>query len=273
MPQRFNRLIEPFSGMASISIATAFTNKSKNFFINDINKPLILLLKEAIEYPDRLIQAYENIWKDQFTFSKNHTDHFYFIREKFNDGDIAPEIMLYLLARCVKGSVRYGKNGKFNQSPDNRRHGTHPKNMSQNIFSISSLLKGKTYFSYVNYKEIFSMAQRGDVVYLDPPYQGVCSNKDSRYFSPIDFDEFCNTLDELNNNNIDFILSYDGVCGDKSYGKELPPYLECKKFFLNAGISSQQTLLGNKMTTYESLYISKNLCREIINSNIQLSLI
>lgn len=273
MPQRFNRLIEPFSGMASISIATAFTNKSKNFFINDINKPLILLLKEAIEYPDRLIQAYENIWNDQFTFSKNHTDHFYYVREKFNKGNIDPEIMLYLLARCVKGSVRYGKNGNFNQSPDKRRHGTHPQNMSHNIFSISSLLKGKAQFSYINYKEIFDMAQKGDILYLDPPYQGVCLNKDNRYYSPIDFDEFCTSLEKLNNNNIDFLLSYDGVCGDKSYGKELPSSLKCKKIILNAGTSSQQTLLGNRMITYESLYISKNLCHRIINSTIQLSLI
>lgn len=117
------------------------------------------------------------------------------------------------------------------------------------------------------------MAQKGDILYLDPPYQGVCLNKDNRYYSPIDFDEFCTSLEKLNNNNIDFLLSYDGVCGDKSYGKELPSSLKCKKIILNAGTSSQQTLLGNRMITYESLYISKNLCHRIINSTIQLSLI
>lgn len=49
MPQKFNRLIEPFSGMAAISIATAYEKRTDSFLINDINKPLVNLLEEAIE--------------------------------------------------------------------------------------------------------------------------------------------------------------------------------------------------------------------------------
>ena len=76
MPDRFQRLIEPFSGMASISIAAATHNKSDSYYINDINEPLIVLLREAVEVPERLSRAYEQIWNEQFTYGAVHTDHF-----------------------------------------------------------------------------------------------------------------------------------------------------------------------------------------------------
>ena len=39
MPERFDRLIEPFAGMAAISIAVAYNKWSDNFYINDLNAP------------------------------------------------------------------------------------------------------------------------------------------------------------------------------------------------------------------------------------------
>lgn len=58
---------------------------------------------------------------------------------------------------------------------------------------------------------------------------------------------------------VDFIISYDGCCGEKQYGKEIPKELGLRKVMLNAGLSSQSTLLGKKEITYEALYISQGL--------------
>ena len=58
---------------------------------------------------------------------------------------------------------------------------------------------------------------------------------------------------------MDYLISYDGECGGKEYGKELPESLGCKKIMLNAGVSSQATLLGKKEITFEALYISESL--------------
>ena len=140
MPKAFDRLVEPFSGMAAISIAVASENRAKNFWINDINQPLIGLLNQVVNEPEKIIENYSKIWNEQFIFSGGHIAHFYFIRDLFNSGDESPEHMLYLLARCVKGAVRYGKDGKFNQSPDKRRHGTTPNNLAKNVLAISSLV-------------------------------------------------------------------------------------------------------------------------------------
>ena len=94
---------------------------------------------------------------------------------------------------------------------------------------------------------------------MDPPYQGVCSLRDNRYFSGIDFNDFVECVDDLNRRKIDFIISYDGACGDKQYGMDLPEELGLRKIMLIAGLSSQSLLLGKKETTVEALYLSHRL--------------
>ena len=266
MPIKFDRLLEPFSGMAAISIAAAYDNRTDAYVINDINSPLIEMLREAVEHPQNLIDSYTDLWSEQFSYGENHVQHYYDVRERFNNNQETPANMLYLLARCVKGAVRYGKSGNFNQSPDKRRHGTNPKTLAANVYEISGLLKGKAEFMCRDYHDILEMAKPGDLVYMDPPYQGVTNARDSRYLSGVSFDDFTESLKILNRKGIDYIISYDGKCGKKEYGTELPENLHCRKILLNAGRSSQATLLGKDETTVEALYISETLishCDEI----------
>ena len=272
MPHRFNRLIEPFAGMAAITIAVARQGRAQRYIVNDLNEPLVRVLCEAIETPDILIEAYNKIWNEQFLYSEGSVAHFYKVRDDFNAGNKSAVNMLYLLARCVKGSVRYSSNGKFNQSPDKRRNGTSPKNIASNVAAISSFLKGSVEFMSKDYREILQIAQAGDIVYMDPPYQGVCSRKDNRYFSGIVFDEFVEAIESLNRRRIDYIISYDGSCGEKQYGMDLPKYLGLEKMLLKAGLSSQSLLLGKKEVTYEALYLSKNVQNLISLHGNQLSL-
>lgn len=259
LPRNFKRFIEPFSGMAAMTIATAKEKRCNEFWINDINEPLVGVLREAINNPETLVHDYKDIWDEQFDYSEGAEAHYYYIRDIFNNGDHRPSVMLYLLARCVKGSVRYGSNGNFNQSPDKRRNGTNPRTLAENVNSISKLLKGRCVFSSLDYKQVFECAEADDILYLDPPYQGVCTGRDNRYFSGIDFGEFVDSLRTLIDRNVMFILSYDGFCGDKEYGEELPAELGLRKLFLDAGISTQSLFNGDKLKTKESLYISPSL--------------
>jgi DNA adenine methylase len=245
--------------MAAISVAVAQEYKAEKYIVNDINEPTLQILQMAVEKPDTLIKQYTATWNEQFDFSDGHVQHFYYIREKFNNGERNAVNMLYLLARCVKGAVRYGKNGNFNQSPDKRRHGTNPKNMAENVYSISYLLKNKVAFSALDYRDVLAQAQPGDLVYMDPPYQGVSNTRDKRYFSGVDFQEFSDALSVLNKKGVDYLVSYDGECGGKAYGEELSSELRCVKIMLNAGLSTQATLLGKKHVTFEALYISESL--------------
>lgn len=259
MPHRFERLVEPFSGTAAISVAVAREGRANKFHINDLNAPLIGLLQNAVENPQDLVNAYAALWNEQFSYEDGHVRHFYEVRDRFNRGEETPANMLYLLARCVKGAVRYGKNGNFNQSPDKRRHGTSPQTLSINVEALSVLLKERTVFSAVDYREILGKVEPGDLVYMDPPYQGVSHARDNRYYSGVPFDEFVDAVRSLNRKGVAYLISYDGECGQKEYGRELPDSLRCHKILLNAGLSSQSVLLGKRSTTFEALYISEAL--------------
>lgn len=263
MPRQFERLVEPFAGMAAITIAASRQERAERYIVNDLNEPLVGVLQAAIESPAELVTGYSKVWNEQFSYEYGNVEHYYKVRDDFNHGDQSPANMLYLLARCVKGSVRYGSNGLFNQSPDKRRNGTLPKTLKQNVHAISYYLKGRTEFFSRDYREILEMAHPGDIIYMDPPYQGVSNVRDSRYFSGIVFEEFVDAIDRLNRRGIDFLISYDGKCGEKTYGEELPEELGLQKVLLNAGLSSQSTLLGKKEVTYEALYISQGLQHHI----------
>lgn len=264
IPLKFNRLVEPFAGMAAITIAVAKQNRADKFLVNDLNTPLVAVLNSAIETPDELVLEYSKVWNEQFSYPNGSIEHYYKIREDFNNGQQTAANMLYLLARCVKGSVRYGSNGQFNQSPDKRRYGTAPQTLKANLMAISYYLKGKTSFMSKDYREILDETKTGDVVYMDPPYQGVSNVRDSRYYSGIGFYDFVEAVDHLNQRRIDFLISYDGRCGDRQYGEDLPKELGLQKVLLNAGLSSQSTLLGKKEITYEALYVSKGLQQRFV---------
>lgn len=261
-PSSINTLFEPFAGSAAISIAAAMRGRAKRFYINDLNKALVDLLKKIVDEPEIIADQYKTLWASQLDNPRLYYDD---IREKFNLTGRS-DYLLYLLARCVKGSIRYNANGEFNQSPDNRRKGMRPKTMRENILGVSHLLKGKLIFSSRNYRDVLELSTPDDLVYMDPPYQGVCGNRDTRYLAGIQFCEFVAELEELNNKSIKFIISYDGRTGKKMHGKRLPDHLELTHIEIEAGRSSQETLLGRNASTVESLYLSPALIDKIGNN-------
>lgn len=261
-PEEVDRIVEPFSGTCAMSILTSAENRCNNFWINDINQPLIRMMEKCINNPEKLTEEYRAIWSGQFEEGQNNVDYFYKIRKEFNEGKKDPARMLFLLARMVKGSVRYNAHGELNQSCDKRRYGTKPEIVRMNALEISELMREKTIFTCKDYKEVLKKTRPGDLVYMDPPYQGTSNTektRDNRYIQGVDFDEFVEELAKLNTRGIDFVVSYDGKTGDRVIGKQLPAELELEHIYINAGRSAQATLNGKKEVTYESLYISKNL--------------
>ena len=242
-----------------MSIATAARGRAKEFWLNDFNAPLAKLLSLIVNSPKDLGKFYRELWR------ADHADaleHYYQVRESFNRTQDA-QLLLYLLARCVKGAVRYNGEGLFNQSPDKRRLGTQPETMQSNLNAISALLRGKTIVTSLSYENVLANVREDDVVYMDPPYQGVCGERDSRYFAGIAFDDFVAQLAVLNLKNVRYLVSYDGRLGNRSYGKPLPAKLNLTLVEIEAGRSSQATLLGRDEMTVESLYLSRALAEEL----------
>ncbi len=268
-PTDASRIVEPFAGSAAITIAAASRRLAAKFWINDAHTPLMDLWREIIENPDAMSLSYAKLWNAQLG---NEREFFDLVRSRFNKFH-QPADFLYLLARCVKASIRYNSNGEFNNTPDNRRKGTRPAEMRQRIENASSLLKGRTKITTWDYKKVLEKCTENDLVYMDPPYQGVCGNRDQRYLQKIKHDEFCTELEKLNKRNIRYVISYDGRTGNKEYGQPMPDSLELARIELRAGRSTQATLLGRSDVTYESLYLSPNLSQaENLYRETQMSL-
>jgi DNA adenine methylase len=143
-PQDPARLVEPFAGSAAVSLAAAYYGKADRFLLNDLNHALMALWDEIINQPASIADAYATLWKAQAGREREYYD---LVRTQFNRTQ-RPDYLLYLLARCVKASVRYNAYGEFNQSPDNRRKGAHPDTMRGHIVGASRLLKSKMLFFF-----------------------------------------------------------------------------------------------------------------------------
>ena len=265
IPNDTVKLIEPFVGSGAITIATAYLRKAQQFHINDAHEPLIDLWKEIIHNPNGLVDNYEVLWHEQ---KGQERSYYVKVRDSFNETQ-EPSCFLYLLARCVKAAVRYNAQGKFNNSPDNRRRGMRPEKMRQNIMAVSELLRDKVAVSCKSYQDILATADSECVVYMDPPYQGVRSTRDQRYCKGVEFERFVDSLELLNRRNVPFIVSYDGKTGDKVHGKLLPQHLQLKRLEIPVGHSTQATLLGRKSQTIESLYLSKVLLERLACAPIE----
>ncbi len=254
-PTHVSRIVEPFAGSAALSIAAASHDCADRYWINDAHYSLIQLWREIVDQPEALAARYSYLWNDQIGREREYYD---MIRYRFNN-DHDPADFLYLLARCVKSAIRYNANGEFNNTPDNRRKGARPPVMRKRIICVSSLLGGRTLLTSKDYVSVLNKCNERDLIYMDPPYQGVCGRRDQRYLPSFDHDEFCDVLASLNNRNIRFAVSYDGRTGTKTYGVSLPDALKLTRLEICAGRSTQATLLGRVEVTYESLYLSPAL--------------
>lgn len=117
------RLVEPFRGSAAISIAAAGHGRAKEFWLNDFNKPLAELLALMVNNPKELAKSYCELWRED---RDDALEHYYQVRESFNRTQNA-RLLLYLLARCVKGAVRYNSEAYLIRARTNAVLGPAPK--------------------------------------------------------------------------------------------------------------------------------------------------
>jgi DNA adenine methylase len=114
-----------------------------------------------------------------------------------------------------------------------------------------------------DYAAVLGSAAPDDVVYLDPPYQGVSRARDHRYMAGLPREAFVARLREAVGRGTSFLLSYDGLSRgggtERAYGDPLPADLGLLHLLVHAGTSSQATLNGRRAQTVESLYLSPAL--------------
>jgi DNA adenine methylase len=245
-------LYEPFVGSGAITLAAAANQMAQQFVVADKLEPLIALWHLLVTRPNEVVDQYASLWRQQLS---DPAAFFRVVRDDYNRTQ-DPVKLLYLVARCVKNAVRFNGRGEFNQGPDNRRLGLRPEKLAREAGLLAKLLQGRITMLAGDFRATIANAGPRDLIYMDPPWQGTSGRRDPRYAYLLDLDELIAELDRLNGRGVPYMLSFDGACGDKQYGQQLPEFLGLHRMALNAGRSSQATLLGRQEVTIESLYLS-----------------
>lgn len=243
-PEDIDTYYEPFLGGGSI--LGAFSPKKA--ICGDICSALIELWKLVQSKPNLVHSEYKKRWE---RLQEDKHPFYYEVRSRFNKKQ-SPHDLLFLTRTCVNGLVRFNKKGEFNNSLHYSRKGILPDNFKKIIETWGGKIKSYKFFTK-HYSDLTKNARKNDFVYLDPPY----FNTRGRYFGKIDFDEFIEYLEYLNNRNIRFALSFDGARGEKSYVVKLPKKLYKRHQLIFSGNSTFNKVQNGKIErVYESIYLN-----------------
>lgn len=174
-----------FTGGASVALK--FQDRFKKIVINDKNKELKHVYDAVKNEPVKLIEKLKY-------HTENHShDYYYDIRKKdrqdeYNDLDYITKAarMIYLNKTCYNGLYRVNSKGHFNV-PIGRQKKTTVYDEA-NVLEFSKVLKKITVLN-ADYKVAMSTCKKGDVVYIDPPYDKINKSSFVQY-NAIAFDEF-----------------------------------------------------------------------------------
>jgi len=224
----------------------------------DVIAELIQLWLVIQNEPELTAKEYELRWTR--LQNEGHTAY-YQIRDSFN-ATRNPHDFLFLSRTCVNGLIRFNKNGDFNNSLHHTRPGIAPERLAKVIHQWSYYIQNVKFMA-ADYRQTLAEAQTGDLVFLDPPYNGT----KGRYM-PTDFNftEFYLELERLNYHGVKWVLTFDGVAGDRTYQSAMPPQLYKTQLDLPTGNSPFTKLMKTGLdAVVESVYLNFKPPPEIVS--------
>ncbi len=170
MPPEFSgRWIEPFMG----SGAVAFNVRPKKALLADSN-PHIIRFYQAVADSQITADSTRRFLKEEGAeLRRSEGEHYYAVRERFNQrGD--PLDFLFLNRACFNGLMRFNRKGQFNvpfcRKP-NRFSQAYITKIANQVQAVSNLTALGAYeFRCQNFTATIEAAQKGDLLYCDPPY-------------------------------------------------------------------------------------------------------
>jgi len=196
---------EPFLGGGAIF----FNIEPKKGTISDINSHLMNFYKVVRDKPEQLIEMAHRYKHDEETFYK--------IRSRFNQPDLKDleyaSLFLYLNKTAFNGLYRVNSNGEFNV-PFARACARYKNTVivpEDRIRIASKILRNVELFN-IDFEYVIEFAEKGDIIYFDPPYHPLNSTAKFTSYSSKGFDyndqvrlrDLCIKLDEK---GVYFVLS------------------------------------------------------------------
>ena len=174
-PNTKGRWIEPFLGTGVV----AFNSGYNKAILNDTNPHIINFYKQIqdgkITAP--LIKKYlEGEGEILSKASDDGYDHYRLIKNRFNK-EFSPYDFIFLSRAGFNGMMRFNKKGFWNipfcKKPD-RFAQAYVTKITNQVDKISRIIQPEPAWRFYNksFAAIIPMAEKGDIIYCDPPYYG-----------------------------------------------------------------------------------------------------
>lgn len=198
--EKFSRYVEPFSGSASLF----FDIGPRRALLGDINKDLIATFATVRNHPRRVHEALTSIPK-----GRSHYNEVRELNPKFLTPIKRAARFIYLNRYCFNGIYRTNSKGKFNVPYGGEKSGALPT--LEHLKKSARCLKRATLMC-ADFRETLAKVQKGDFVYLDPPYavsnRRVFVEYAANPFSVSDISVVGKLLREIHRKGATFVLSY-----------------------------------------------------------------
>ena len=189
LPESFGTYYEPFLGGGALLFHILTDKNGQKCSISDLNSDLVLAYITIRDRTDSLIASLKNHEKN---YQKDSESYYYSIRENNPRSEIEKTSRLIFLNRtCFNGLYRVNSKGKFNV-PLGKYSNPNIVN-EENIRAVSHILQSsRISIKCRDFEAVLRDAKKGDLVYLDPPYQPVSATANFTSYTTKDF-----TYDDL----------------------------------------------------------------------------
>ena len=195
------RYVEPFAGSACLFFAL----KPPKAILGDLNPELIATYIEVKYRIDDVLKELSKLppW--------NKTE--YLRLRSLDTSKLEPHVraarFIYLNRFCFNGIYRTNLDGQFNVPYSGVGCGAVPHD---DVFQQCSRRLRKARFVRGDFEKVLKQTEKGDLVYMDPPYavraRRVFREYDPSTFSHVDIARLRSWMERLNANGINFVVSY-----------------------------------------------------------------
>jgi len=188
VPRILANYYEPFLGGGAIFLAVCGRDTKFKAFLSDTNPELINSYKMIKSRPSDLIRSLSNL-RRRYRSTPNKEDFYYEIRAWEPTGPIERAArFIFLNKTCYNGLYRVNPKGEFNVPFG---HHMNPRIFDENNIATVSKALRETHaiLRTIDYRRATATCQKGDFVYLDPPYHPSSETSSFTDYTPKGFGE------------------------------------------------------------------------------------
>lgn len=168
IPERYDTYYEPFIGGGALLLSEC----PESFVMNDSNEELISMYQSVMDAPQVFLKLLDK-YQHEYNSSSDKKSMYYKIRdEEFDDPVEKAARFVFLNKTCFNGLYRVNSKGKFN-TPWNKIDDVHLYDIC-NFFDVSQFFRDHCNDILCgSWEKLWDLPQKGDFVYLDPPYDPI----------------------------------------------------------------------------------------------------